>query len=61
MESNDASLRANTVERPSVPLEVTPNNEKFLPDMLLKIIQVGIPYFHHESNRNIDLLYVRDA
>lgn len=56
MQSNNASFVANTVEHLSVALVVTPNNENFLSNMLLKTIQVSVPQFHHKSDWDIDLL-----
>lgn len=58
--SNGASLDGEIIQRGSVPLPVTPDNEDFMANILFEGIQADIAYFCHESNWYADLSQVRD-
>jgi hypothetical protein len=55
MHSKCPFFYSKTVERSSVTLTVTPNDEYFLADVLFEGIQAGVVYFHHERDGNINL------
>lgn len=58
--SNNASLEAKTAKRCSEAFPVTRNNKHLGANIFLEMIQVDVAYFHDESDRNVELLQVRD-
>jgi hypothetical protein len=61
MHGNGASLRGDTVQCGSVALTVASDDKYLLTDFLFERIKVGVAYFCHEWNENVNLEKVRYA